>query len=164
MRIYIYLIVSTLFLGYGCTEPSQHEEFDSGKDGWLKGSTADKMNTVANQLRGFDMAMVETGYRYQEVYWAGKDQNWEYALYQIQKIKKTIENGLVRRPKRSESAQSFLEVALPDMEKAINKKDSVNFIESFDLFTNACNTCHAKEEVSFFTVKKPGNRQSPIRR
>lgn len=63
--------------------------------------------------------MVETGYRYQELYWAGQDQNWEYADYQIEKIKIAIENGLERRPKRAKSAEHLLTYILPEMKKAL---------------------------------------------
>ncbi len=52
--------------------------------------------------------MVETGYRYQELYWEGQDQNWDYAGYHLNKIKIAIENGLERRPKRAKSTENFL--------------------------------------------------------
>jgi len=137
---------------------------DSGKDGWLKGNEEEKFDVIANQLRGFDMAMAETGYRYNELFWAGADQNWEYARYQLKKIRLTIENGLERRPKRSESAQDFLNNSIPEMERVINLEDTANFNMGFSLFTNACNHCHAKENVPFFNVRPPINRQSPIRK
>lgn len=89
---------------------------------WIKGNEQEKLETIENQFRGFDMAMVETGYRYQELYWAGQDENWEYADYQLEKIQKAIENGLERRPKRTASAQHFLTVTLPQMNEALKKK------------------------------------------
>jgi hypothetical protein len=45
----------------------------------LTGSDEDKFDHVARQLRGFDMAMMEVGYRYTELFWAGQDKNWDYA-------------------------------------------------------------------------------------
>ncbi|WP_312554546.1 hypothetical protein [Empedobacter brevis] len=48
---------------------------------WIKGNDLEKLETIENQFSGFDMAMVETGYRYQELYWARQDENWEYADY-----------------------------------------------------------------------------------
>ena len=89
---------------------------------WIKGNEQEKLETIENRFRGFDMAMVETGYRYQELYWAGQDENWEYADYQLEKIQKAIENGLERRPKRAQSAQHFLTVTLPQMKEALKKK------------------------------------------
>jgi len=136
----------------------------SGADGWLKGDENEKFETIANQLRGFDMAMVETGYRYQELYWAGKDENWEYALYQSEKIKVAIESGLERRPKRAGSAQNFLDVALPDIQKAISSKDTLLFSRSFVALTSSCIACHAQENVPYMWVKTPEVRQSPIRK
>ena len=109
------------------------------------------------------MAMIETGYRYQELYWAGQDQNWEYANYQLKKIKVAIENGLQRRPKRAKSAEYFISSVLPKMQKAIDSKSKYFFDESFEDVTLNCNNCHAMEKVSYFNVQKPLQRQSPIR-
>jgi len=136
----------------------------SGRDGWLKGTPHEKLDVVANQLRGFDMAMVETGYRYQELYWAGTDRNWEYAEHQVEKIKQAIEYGLVRRPKRTQSAETFLHEVLPEMEKIVKAKDSVGFLMNFEMLTKGCNACHKEEKVPYFTVNTPIHRQSPIRR
>lgn len=136
----------------------------AGKDGWLAGNVQEKFETVASQFRGFDMAMVETGYRYQELYWAGQDGNWKYAEYQVGKIRKAIKNGLERRPKRAQSAKHFLNNVLPEMQKAVNSKDTVTFNKYFQILTISCNNCHAIEKVPFFTVKFPTKRQSPIRK
>ena len=108
--------------------------------------------------------MVETDYRYQELYWAGHDENWEYAEYQLDKIKLAIENGLVRRPKRAQSAEHFLTSVLPEMKKSVESKDTALFNQSFQVLTAHCNICHGMEKVLFFTVKIPTDRQSSIRK
>ena len=122
------------------------------------------MQAIEKHFRGFDMAMLETGYRYQELYWAGQDENWEYADYQLSKIELAIKNGLERRPKRATSAAQFLSTALPDMQEAINSKDTVVFNQNFKALTLSCNSCHTMEKVPFFTVKTPTIRQSPIKK
>ena len=38
---------------------------------WINGTEQEKLETIENQFRGFDNAMTEVGYRYQELYWAG---------------------------------------------------------------------------------------------
>lgn len=118
---------------------------------------------MENQFRGFDMAMVETGYRYQELYRAGQDENWEYAVYQLEKFQKTIENGLQRRLKRAASTEDFLQLALPEMKKAVESGDTLAFTKGFRMFTANCIACHAKEKVPYFTVREPVSGQSPIR-
>lgn len=141
---------------------NNQEQNAQGK--WIKGTGQKKLETIENQFRGFDMAMVETGYRYQELYWAGQDENWEYANYQIEKIRKAIERGLERRPKRAKSAEHFLTVTLTEMQKALEKRDTVVFNNNFQMLTNSCISCHAMEKAPHFTIKKPLYRQSPIRK
>jgi len=131
---------------------------------WIKGNEEEKIEIIERQFRGFDNAMIETGYRYQELYWAAQDRNWDYAKYQLEKIKVAIENGLQRRPKRAASAEHFLTVVLPGMQKIVEDKDSVNFGTNFETLTVNCNACHQKENVAYFTVKTPVERQSPIRK
>jgi hypothetical protein len=157
MKYFSFLII-TLFLS-AC---NQKQETAQGN--WIKGTDQEKVEIIENQFRGFDMAMVETGYRYQELYWAGQDENWEYAGYQLEKIRKAVENGLERRPKRAQSAQHFLTVMLPQIKKALEKRDTAIFNEKFEMLTNSCVSCHAMEKVPFFTVKTPTERQSPIRK
>jgi hypothetical protein len=152
-------LLCLLILALSC----QTENAPAGLDGWLKGNTAEKMETIARQLRGFDLAMVETGYRYAELYWAGQDENWGYAEYQIEKIRLAIEQGLERRPKRAAAAQSFLKAALPQMQEAIKAQDRLLFDQNFQSLTMSCNACHAMEKVPFFEVQPPEARLSPVR-
>lgn len=114
--------ITALLLLWSCRN---NQEQNQGK--WIKGTEQEKLETIENQFRSFDMAMVETGYRYQELYWAGQDENWEYADYQIEKIRKASENGLEKRLKRTKSAEHFLTIALSEMEKALEKRDTVVF-------------------------------------
>jgi hypothetical protein len=154
------LLFSIIALGLlGC---DQQREQETVQGNWIKGSQSDQITTIEKQFRGFDKAMIETGYRYQELYWAGKDKNWEYADYQLDKIKVAIEYGLERRPKRAKSAEHFLKLVLPEMKKAIKSKDTALFNKEFKTMTINCNNCHSMEKVPFFTVKLPINRQSPI--
>lgn len=141
---------------------SQKEPEAQGE--WIKGGQEEQLKTIEKHFRGFDMAMVETGYRYQELFWAGQDGNWEYADYQLGKIKLAVENGLERRPKRAASATQFLNTALPQMQTAINSKDTAIFNSNFKALTVSCNSCHTMEKVPFFTVKAPVTRQSAIKK
>lgn len=163
MKLIVYIILIGAFILFPSCDGSKINQ-SAGEGGWLKGNDRQKFETVSKHLRGFDMAMVETGYRYQELYWAGKDENWEYAAYQAEKIRVAVENGLERRPKRAESAQNFLNVALPQMDSAIASRDTVEFNQAFNALTSQCMACHAMEEVPFFAVQKPTARQSPIRK
>jgi hypothetical protein len=127
----------------------------SGEGGWLAGTTDEKFDTVAKQLRGFDMAMVETGYRYNELYWAAQDSNWGYAEYQVLKIRTAVENGLERRPNRAKSAETFLTIVLPAVEEAIKQRSAPLLRESMGPLRSTCNSCHKDEQVEFIQVGEP---------
>ena len=65
--------------------------------------------------------MVEIGYRYQELYWAGADSNWEYAGYQLAKIDLALANARERRPKRQASAARFLAFPAEALRRALRR-------------------------------------------
>jgi hypothetical protein len=129
---------------------------------WLQGTTDERFQQVERQLRGFDKTMVEVGYRFTELYFAGQDQNWDYAQYQVEKLETALRFGLERRPKRAASAQSFLAKSLPEMQEVVEKADSNLFQAEIERLRSACMNCHVIEEVPYFTVELPEHRLSPI--
>lgn len=128
---------------------------------WLRGDVDTRFRLVAKHLRGFDMAMVEVGHRYVELYWAGRDRNWGYAEYQLGKIETAVANGVERRPKRAASA-GMLDGPVAGMRTAIASEDSASFERAFTILTDTCNACHQAERVSFIHVRRPEARLSPV--
>ena len=155
----ICILLILIFARQSCNQNN-----DGAQGDWIKGTPEEKIKTIEKQFRGFDNAMVETGYRFQELYWAGKDNNWDYAKYQLEKMKIAVEYGLERRPNRAKSAELFLNNAIPEMQKSVDSKDTVLFNRNFQMLMMNCNSCHALEKVPFFEVKTPESRQSPIRK
>jgi len=135
----------------------------TSQDDWIKGTEEEKFKTIEKHFRGFDDAMVETGYRYQELYWAGQDENWDYAIYQLEKLEIAIENGLERRPKRAKSAEHFLNYVLPEMQKSLESKDMAAFNKNFQMLRTECKNCHVNEGVPFIQSVIPEERLSPIK-
>jgi hypothetical protein len=130
---------------------------------WIHGASEHPWQTVEKHLRGLDVAMVEIGYRYQELYWAGVDSNWAYAEYQLKKIKLSLENALERRPKRRASAEEFFLPLVDKTKQAIATQERAAFDDAFGVLTAGCNSCHVVEGVETFYVEPPSARQSAIR-
>jgi len=86
--------------------------------------------------------MIEIGYRFGELYWAGQDRNWDYAKYQADKVRLALELALERRPKRAASAQPFLKEDLPDLVAAIEAKDGARYQVALERVRTACARCH----------------------
>jgi len=133
------------------------------KIAWLMNEPGadERFAKVARQLRGFEVTMAEIGYRYGELYWAGRDRNWQYAAYQAKKIQTALARGVERRPKRARSAQ-VLGGALPQLEEAIAASDAALFDERFRVLTQSCNACHQSENKPFIAVAPPAERHSPV--
>jgi hypothetical protein len=131
---------------------------------WVQGNTQQQIKTIEKHFRGLDVAMIEIDYRYRELFWAGKDQNWDYGLYQVDKIKLSLENALERRPKRAASAQHFLQTVLPQIKTSFEGMDTAVFKKDFEMLTLNCNSCHIAEKVPHFNVQPPVERFSSIRK
>ena len=133
---------------------------------WLMetNTTQDKFKKIQTQFRGFDLAMVEVGYRFNSFYFALKDKNYPLANYQFDKIKKAIENGIERRPKRAKNSKSiFLETQYLSMKKALEKENSKEIWNEFNTTKQSCNACHVAENVPFIHVIDPEYKWQPIR-
>ena len=134
-----------------------------GSQDWLAGDPQEKFETIADQFAGFSAAMMEVVYRYNELYFAGQDENWEMATYHTEKIGDAIERGFERRPARGEStmAQSFMDSVLPEMHEAIESRELERFEVSFENLRNNCNACHQVEEMGHLEVRTPVRRVFP---
>jgi hypothetical protein len=162
--MYKYLSILVLATFLSCTNSNTSETSAVGEGGWLSGSDTEKFEEIAHQLGGFSRTMIEVSYRYSELYWAGKDQNWQYADHQLEHLLETLEDGLKRRPIRAESAEDFLKNTIPEMQSAIEAESQEVFMKGFQTLTSGCNACHAKEGESFIQVQIPEIRVSPIRK
>lgn len=94
--------------------------------------------------------MAEIGYRYRELLLANRERNWDYALYQVDKIDLALKLALERRPKRGPSAQRFLTEDLPAVRQAIQSKNTEALDDALGRLHNSCVTCHRAEKVPFF--------------
>lgn len=162
MRLRKHCMGSMVLLVIGACSGEPSGPAASEGEAWVRSGTVDeRFVRVARHLRGFDVAMVETGYRYGELYWAGQDRNWDYAAYQAEKIRTAVRNGVERRPKRGASAR-LLEAPLAGVEEAIVAEDPALFTARFDVLTTTCNACHEAEKVAFVHVRPPTVRASPV--
>jgi len=137
----------------------------STKSNWLleTNTSKEKFHSIQKQLRGFDLAMVEVGYRFNSFYFALKDKNYDLAHYQFDKIKKAIENGIIRRPARAKNSKDmFLNTQYKSMKKALDTKNRQKIWKEYEQVKLTCNACHVAERVPFIKVINPQYRWQAI--
>jgi len=134
---------------------------------WLIPANDGQLEQLERQLRGLDVAMLEIGHRFGELYFAGQDRNWPFANYQIEKIELTLQLALERRPLRAASAEPFLAETIPLVKQAIARAAATGDPEVFNAALERartdCMKCHVAEDVPHFTVYFPEARASVIR-
>lgn len=158
LRISVSFIILGIML-FAC----QTDQQQSFQGTWLRGEATEVVAEIEHQFAGFSQTMWEVQYRYSELFWAGADENWEYADYQLEHIMEALEQGFVRRPEREPSSAQFVNQAAPALLKAIVAGDQQEFEKMFENMKNSCNTCHHMEDVAFITVVIPEVRKSVVR-
>ncbi len=143
----------------GACQSGNEKEYETR---WAGETLEEIIGSLENQFGGFDQTMIETNYRYNELYWAGVDENWGYAEYQLDEMLGSLEKGFIRRPAREASAAQFVNQVSPRLLEAIEAGDRGRFLETFNQFAVSCNTCHEMEEVAFIQVAIPEVRTSVI--
>ena len=94
---------------------------------WLKGSTDEKLKTLAAVQPGLGTVMIEYANRYSNIYYAAKGGNWPLAAYQLKEALEIQEVGETTRPQRAESLKAFERAFLDPLSKAIEARDFKEF-------------------------------------
>lgn len=155
------LLTTCLLFLVSCADVKIEQEHEVAQGEWIKGTEEEKLEIIEEQFGGFSTTMVEVAYRYQEMYWAGQDENWEYADYQLEHIEEAMEEGFVRRPSRERAAKHFMTYTIVEMDKAIKSENLDNFNEKFEQMRVDCKSCHNMEKVPFIDVTIPTLRAVP---
>jgi len=112
---------------------------------------------LANTYKpGFGEFMSSIQVHHAKLWFAGQNQNWELADFEMHEIAEAIDAIKEYQTEREESKKvDMLKPALDAVNDAIQKKDSVLFNSSYLLLTNTCNNCHKAVNFGFNVVKVP---------
>lgn len=158
----IVLLPTAMILVLIFANACQQKQEETYETEWLGNTKEELLENIEFQFQGFSRTMNEVNYRYQELYWAGKEENWDYAEYQREHIWEAMEQGYMRRPEHEKSGRIFMENALPAMEETIQERILEDFEEQFKSMTDICNACHHMEEVAFIKIVEPTIKTSVV--
>jgi hypothetical protein len=91
-----------------------------------------------------------------KLWFAGINQNWELADFEIHEIKESLEDIQKYQSGREETKMiSIIYPPLDSVKSAIENKNLKSFKSSFTLLTNTCNSCHQAAKFEFNKVTIP---------
>jgi hypothetical protein len=91
-----------------------------------------------------------------KLWFAGKNNNWKLADFEIHEIMEAVEDIQHYAADREEVKElPMLQPALDSVSSAINKQDKNLFNKDFIILTSTCNNCHRAVHYEFNTVKIP---------
>ena len=114
---------------------------------------------------GFGEFMSNIQVHHAKLWFAGQNQNWKLADFEIHEIMESLENIKKYQTERKESQKiDMLSPSLESINMAIQQKSPSAFKNSYISLTNTCNSCHRAVEFEFNVVKipetEPFNNQS----
>ena len=130
-------------------------------DDWRSdGSDAEKLEQLIRAMPNTAALMLQVGDRYNNLYWAARQGQWEYAGYQMAEMQGALRRNAVTRPGRAANLQSFLDEGFEGMKEAIEAQDDERFFRSFEQMRGQCMSCHADTGYAFIAVPAQPPRPS----
>lgn len=104
--------------------------------------------------------MVATQIRHLKLSYAGTNENWPLAAFEVGRIRRSFDAAAKFYPifgqvPVADLIAKFSEPALVAASKAIAEKNSAGFLKAFGQLTEACNACHQTAGVGFIKIKAP---------
>ena len=105
---------------------------------------------------GFGEFMLAIQAHHSKLWFAGKNNNWKLADFEVHEIMELVEDIQKYETERKETEKIvMIQPAIDSVNNSIQQKDQGMFIRSFNLLTNTCNNCHHAVNFEFNVVKIP---------
>jgi len=100
---------------------------------------------------GTDIPMWEIAHRYEELYVAIQNNNWEMGVYHWEKVQDRMNTAGMKRPARTQNIEGmfFDNGVWKSMHDALTSRDPGRMRTQFQAVRQACMACHLAEKVGF---------------
>lgn len=145
---HILLIILTLVF-FACNQQTDNKVLQSRIDS-LESKLADTYKP------GFGEFMSGIQTHHSKLWFAGQNENWKLADFEVHEIMEAIEDIQKFQTERKESQMiGMINPALDSINNAIQQKNPALFKSSYTLLTYTCNNCHRAADFEFNVVKIP---------
>ncbi len=119
---------------------------------WLLDATDDneRFRRIQIYAGGTYEQMWQVGYRYQQLYHAIIDENWELGLHHWGKLRDVFNVALMKRPNRTPNAEAmFLDTSWAQLDTALREGNKEQIRQVFQTERGLCMACHVAEGMAF---------------
>ncbi|MFH6936022.1 hypothetical protein [Flavobacterium sp. FlaQc-30] len=121
-----------------------------------------KIDSLENKLSqtykpGFGEFMGNIQIHHAKLWFAGENQNWQLADFEMNEIKENLDGIQKYCSDRTETKSiGMINLAMDSLSNSILKKNKVMFQRNYTTLTNSCNTCHqaTNHEYNVITIPK----------
>ncbi|MEO8116814.1 MAG: hypothetical protein ABI653_04140 [Bacteroidota bacterium] len=130
---------------------------DNGKIQILQNRVDSLQSILADSYKpGFGEFMSSIQVHHNKLWFAGKDQNWQLAAFEINEIQESLDDIKKYCTDRPETnSLGMIDQPLQNLNKAIIQKNSTKFNDRYTILTTTCNTCHQETQHGFNVITKP---------
>jgi hypothetical protein len=93
--------------------------------------------------------------RHIKLWYAGQSQNWDLALYTLDRVAETLNKATMLYQNIPIKNVVQFDQPLVVLQDAIKQKSAVKFAQGYADLTLACSGCHKSAGVGFIAIKKP---------
>jgi len=105
---------------------------------------------------GFGEMMSSIQAHHSKLWFAGKNNNWELAAFEVKELNEIIGDIKIYQKDRKETSKiDMINSPLQQVEEAINQKSTTDFNKTFIQLTKDCNKCHQLTDFEYNKVKIP---------
>ncbi|BBE19135.1 hypothetical protein AQPE_3309 [Aquipluma nitroreducens] len=145
------ILLVLLFIGiWGCGQQKNNSQNLQNRIDSLE------LKLAESYKPGFGEFMSGIQAHHSKLWFAGQNQNWKLADFEIHEIMEAIEDIQKYETDRKESQLiKMINPAIDSINQAIKKEDPTLFKTNFTYLTNTCNACHRAANFEFNVVKIP---------
>lgn len=147
------LLVTSLFGLFACNQQTESTKVLQNRIDGLEKKLADTYKP------GFGEFMSGIQAHHSKLWFAGQNENWKLADFEVHEIMEAIEDIQKFQTERKESQMiGMINPALDSINNAIQQKNPTLFKSRYTLLTNSCNNCHHAANFEFNVVKIPDSQ------
>lgn len=146
-----YLMILIVLFAFVCCR----QEKSNSKE--LQAQIGDLQHKLDNAYKpGFGEFMSSVQVHHNKLWFAGTNNNWKLADFEINEIKESLDDIKTYCTNRPETKSiGMIEQPLQGVSDAIRQKDLTEFKNSYITLTSACNSCHRATQHEFNIITVP---------